>query len=341
MKINDKLLEEEIKSEPRITFEGFDDTKIKEIVRAVVWAGYIVNNYIKRSLFDPKFSQKIKKSIISKAGSDISSFLDPLSEEIMKYVLLRSGYKGSIWGEEGTEANTGNMDEIATLDGLDGTENAMKMPEGRLSPYGPIAGIFKNENGILKPSKSAFYLPRQKYGFVASTESGKAYQFFVNEDYFKKLSISKNELAPFDKERDDANWIVGVWPNKPGDKLPKWVDNLYQHMSKENDGLYVLHSAGSMISAFANLCEDYNGKRPQEIGNSACVGSETIRLHDIGGATLINVLSGIIGNNKGYILGKNKEFMPDLSNIPETDIGPVVIAQNKKIYETILNIMNK
>lgn len=337
------------------TPQDIPEIKVPEAVgtigKAVATAGIWIDSNLEKALKNSQIMAELMNSSENKNGADYVTILDPQSEYIMAKVMQENGYKGGIFGEEGLVVNPTHKKTLV-LDGIDGTEAARSRPSGLGSAYGPSAGIFIDNNGLIVPLEGGIYLPRQQKGIVGSTETGKVTEFKVERKGDSYGVVGHKEISNFNQNREDVKYIVALFLDAE-DQFPDWVGNLYKNANKAGDQ-NMFHTASSQVDNLAKLVEEC-GDRSFNIGTSAVIGARLTRLHDIMGvAPAILALGGTIGNYEGAKLGQDIEFIPtDYRNgeetlvqlkldqqIPKVPIGPVISAHNDRIYQRVRNFMS-
>ncbi len=345
--------------QPRYTFPEnlptlMTPVELGHIARAVTIAGIYVDNSLEACLTDPQKRAELERSVSKKSGADVVTKLDKESEQIMAAIMRMSGYDGGIFSEEGIVSSPKSKRTLV-LDGIDGTEAARSRIAGKESPYGPSAGIVYDDRGVIVPMTGAVYLPRQKRGFVGPTDKEKILEFQVTRKKDEVYEVSGVKEVPcFDKDRTDVKYMLSFFLEGE-EKFPEWVKNLYVNANNAGEQ-NILHASGAQVDYLAKLVEEC-GNRSLHVGPSAAIGAKGTRLHDIMGlAPAIIALGGIVGNMDGAILGENIEFIPEryrrvgknplailkaAGMIPKMPIGPVISAQNEKIYQQVREYMTK
>jgi len=321
------------------------------IGKAVATAGIWVDSYLEKALSNPQVMAELMTSSENKNGADYVTILDPKSEYIMAKIMQEGGYNGGIFGEEGLVVNPTHKKTLV-LDGIDGTEAARSRPSGLDSAYGPSAGIFIDDNGLIVPIEGGIYLPRQKKGIVGSTETGIVTEFKVERKGDSYEVSGCKEIPSYNQDRKDVKYIVALFLDAE-DQFPAWVGNLYRNANKFGDQ-NMFHTASSQVDNLAKLVDEC-GNRSLNLGTSAVIGARLSRLHDIMGlAPAILALGGTIGNYEGAKLGEDLEFIPvEYRNgkdtlaklklghqIPKVPIGPVISAHNEGIYQRVREFMS-
>lgn len=327
--------------------KGFRETGLSMIAKAVTVAGLWADRSLRSSG---------RGGIVSKQFGDIATPEDRFSEHIMHYLLRRMGFTGRIIGEEIGESEsytlaTSGTNQIAILDGLDGTENGKFAPDGKDSMYGPSLGTFYVENNVLKSSLGALYLPRQGRGFVGSTKTGRAFEFTIKDGRV----VEFESLEPFDQERDDFHYITTCWPTGEDPNLPEWYSNLFRLGPQYSDqsgnaGQLIPRVVGSCVAGLAALVENHEeGKRRPNFGPAVYIVGKDVRLHDIlGGASIVLALGGTISTLSGYKLGEDVGFvnykrgirsLVESQHIIDYQAGPLIIAQNPRIEHVTRELM--
>jgi fructose-1,6-bisphosphatase/inositol monophosphatase family enzyme len=330
--------------------EGLD---ISDVIAATTTAGVWAEKRL-NEFFTSVRGRTASSIEVKKEGADIKSYIDDTSEKIMQHILCDRDHQGGIFSEEGIIANP--MHEISILlDGLDGTENALRQVEGPKGSYGVLAGTFRSENGRIKPLTGAGYNPAEKAGFAGSTKDHCALEYRVEKEGDLWVIADVRELERFNQTRTDPVVQVAVFPSKAGDPLPDWFNNLYMNLSinGEQNCMY----GTSTNRPICNLLETYPGGR--RIGPSVYVAAQGIKLHDImWAAPIIQVLGGVIGNAKGARL-EDEQFIPktytdqgkkqitggleglkEKGIICKVPIGPIICSQNEALYEKIRGYLN-
>jgi hypothetical protein len=294
------------------------------------------------------------------AGADLASRVDLGAEWMMMSILRRYGYVGAIFGEELTGQGLvydRSHEIFANLDGTDGTERAWRFTGGEQSAYGPCAGISLDRDGTIQPLRGATYMPRANRGYAGSSETGMAFQYRLKKRHNRWHFTELEQLEPFDPKRKDLIYSVGIWETKPGEGLEPWFGKLYSNANMYRHQLIPATSAGpdSLGNVIGNPIA---GARPPGIGISANVSCRDFRLHDGAWAfPAMLALGGVVGNAQtGCRLGE-EGFIPETGTlcgktyhgglrglkaaglVAELPIGPLISAQNQKLFDTAREYM--
>ncbi len=349
---------------PRVLIPQTVHTSIAPLIEAVTAAGLWVNDTYEAWCAARRKNKDVYELAEHKEGKDLVSRLDRTSEEIMAHFLRKTGFTGSIFGEEHgvTFPNqdgkriklVGAGGLIALLDGVDGTEHLLKQTRGPESPYGTFCGIVEESpEGVLRPAAGAAYLPRQRQGFAASVKNGIAITYKITNTR-GGAHISGSALEPFSQDRKDFIYNLGFFPTKPGQELPEWFKNVQQHGTRPEcfgEQRSLVNTIGP--ESLAYLVDNYSAGREAGVGPSVVVMGGPM-LHDIAAfAPVITILGGVIGDENGNLLGRDAAFVPPLVHggrtldtvakiikaeiLHKTSLGLVILAQNEGLYKTALN----